>query len=76
MPCPFGIDIPKNFRIWNDLAKYGNKEKAKQAFFRDLSAAARADQCKKCGKCETVCPQGISIRKNLVEAAEDLNKLK
>lgn len=76
MPCPFGIDIPKNFRIWNDLAKYGNKEKAKQAFFRDLSAAARADQCKKCGKCETVCPQGISIRKNLVEATEDLNKLK
>ena len=76
MPCPFGVDIPKNFHIWNELSMYGNKEKAKQAFFQDLSTAARADQCQKCGKCETVCPQGISIRENLAEAANDFNKLK
>ena len=76
MPCPFGVDIPKNFRIWNELSMYGNKEKAKQAFFHDLNSAARADQCQKCGKCETVCPQGISIRENLAEAANDFNKLK
>ena len=76
MPCPFGVDIPKNFHIWNELSMYGNKEKAKQAFFHDLNSAARADQCQKCGKCETVCPQGISIRENLAEAANDFNKLK
>ena len=76
MPCPFGVDIPKNFHIWNELSMYGNKEKAKQAFFHDLNSAARAGQCQKCGKCETVCPQGISIRENLAEAANDFNKLK
>ena len=76
MPCPFGVDIPKNFRIWNDLSMYGNKEKAKQAFFQKLDVSARADQCKKCGKCETVCPQSIAIRENLKAAAKELNALK
>ena len=41
MPCPFGVDIPKNFRIWNDFSMYGNKEKAKQAFFQDLDPASK-----------------------------------
>ena len=76
MPCPFGVDIPKNFRIWNDLSMYGNKEKAKQAFFQELDVSARADQCKKCGKCETVCPQSIAIRENLKAAVKELNALK
>ena len=76
--CPVLLvcDIPKNFRIWNDLSMYGNKEKAKQAFFQELDVSARADQCKKCGKCETVCPQSIAIRENLKAAAKELNALK
>lgn len=76
MPCPFGVDIPRNFRIWNDLSMYGNKEKAKHSFFQELDVSARADQCQKCGKCETVCPQSISIRENLEAAARELNALK
>ena len=76
MPCPFGVDIPKNFRIWNDFSMYGNKEKTRQAFFQELDISARADQCQKCGKCETVCPQSISIRENLEAAAKELNALK
>lgn len=31
-----------------------------------------ADQCIKCGKCESVCPQHITIRKNLEVVAENL----
>jgi len=76
MPCPFGVDIPKNFRIWNDFSMYGNKEKTKQAFFQDLAPDSSADQCQKCGKCETVCPQSISIRKDLENASIELNSLK
>ena len=76
MPCPFGVDIPKNFRIWNDFSMYGNKEKTRQAFFQELDVSARADQCQKCGKCETVCPQSISIRENLETAAKELYALK
>lgn len=76
MPCPFGVDIPKNFRIWNDFSMYGNKEKTKQTFFQDLAPDSRADQCQKCGKCETVCPQSISIRNDLENAVKELNALK
>lgn len=76
MPCPFGVNIPKNFSIWNNLSMYGNIPHTKQAYFTDLEESARADQCQKCGKCEEVCPQAISIRENLEEAAKELNALK
>lgn len=75
MPCPFGVDIPKTFRIWNDFSMYGNKNSTKQAYFHDMDAAARPDQCQKCGKCETVCPQALSIRENLEQAAKELSAL-
>lgn len=76
MPCPAGVNIPKNFSIWNNLSMYNNVAHTKQAYFGELEESARADQCLKCGKCEEVCPQGISIRDNLEEAAKELNALK
>ena len=30
MPCPAGVDIPGNFRIWNDQAVYQNTEQTKK----------------------------------------------
>ncbi len=68
MPCPFGVDIPRNFRMMNDFAMYGN-EKRLSNFWEDLGEG-RADRCKQCGKCETVCPQELPIRKKLHEIAE------
>ena len=75
MPCPFGGNIPQNFKIWNELSMYGNKAKAKQAYFKDLSEKERAEHCQKCGKCEEVCPQALSIRQNLEEASKELLQL-
>ena len=75
MPCPFGVNIPQNFRIWNDLSMYENKEQAKRAYFNDLAEDARADQCQKCGKCEEVCPQAMSIRDDLERVKETMEKL-
>ena len=74
MPCPFGVEIPRNFSIWNEYAMYGNKERAKKRYLM-TEVTARADQCKKCGKCETVCPQALPIRKDLEKAAEELGLL-
>ena len=76
MPCPFGVNIPQNFHIWNELGMYGNKAKAKQAYFKDLPEQERADQCHECGKCEEVCPQGLSIRENLKEVSREMEALK
>lgn len=72
MPCPHGVNIPRNFRIWNDYSMYGNEQAARNAYYVNLPEAERADKCKGCGKCEQVCPQSLSIRENLKQAAEDL----
>lgn len=76
MPCPFGLDIPKNFRIWNEHAKYGNTAAAKNRYFNELKEEERSSQCKKCGKCETLCPQHINIRDDLARMSEDMERLK
>lgn len=76
MPCPFGVNIPQNFRIWNEFSMYQNMDRTRQAYFVELPESERGDQCRKCGKCEEVCPQALSIRENLEEASKELALLK
>lgn len=68
MPCPFGIDIPKNFKIWNTEAMYGDFSAANDTYEEMKEAAAC--HCKQCGKCETLCPQQIAIREDLEKVAK------
>ena len=75
MPCPFGVDIPRNFRTMNMYEMYQNESSLKGAWKDMGEAKAGADVCKACGKCETACPQGIEIRKKLAEIAERMAKL-
>lgn len=75
MPCPFGVDIPRNFYIWNEFAMYENAARTRARYREELDREARADQCKKCGKCEQACPQAISIRADLERAAGELGAL-
>ena len=74
MPCPFGVEIPRNFSIWNEYAMYDNRERAKKRY-QIMEEKGRADQCRQCGKCETVCPQSLQIRQDLKKAACELNAL-
>ena len=55
MPCPFGIDIPGNFKLWNEYGMLGLKDTAKRRYTN--LGDAQAEFCKKCGKCEKLCPQ-------------------
>ena len=73
MPCPFGVDIPKNFRFWNDESMYqdGNGKRR----YNNLGEA-KATFCKECGKCEEACPQHIAIREDLKRVAADLEAQK
>ncbi|MCD7808571.1 MAG: aldo/keto reductase [Erysipelotrichaceae bacterium] len=72
MPCPFGVDIPTNFKYWNNYYIYGeDKFKDRYASMKD---DAKASHCQKCGKCERMCPQHISIRDDLVRVNQDLSK--
>ena len=76
MPCPFGVDIPRNFAIWNNYSMYGNAGGAKWSYYNDMKAENRADQCKKCGACEKACPQAIQIRDNLAQVHSCMEGLK
>lgn len=66
MPCPFGVDIPRNFKLMNDYEMYSNKSALKSGW-NFIDEGARATACKKCGKCERACrkdcPFGRSWRK-------------
>ena len=52
---------------------FDEEEKAKKAYGEQKKQNASADLCKKCGACEKVCPQGLSIRADLEKAAKELN---
>lgn len=71
MPCPFGVDIPRNFKMMNEYAMYSNAQRLAQEW-SDISAQERASACTRCGKCERACPQRLPIRQKLKEIAEKM----
>lgn len=73
MPCPAGVNIPRNFKLWNQYHVYQKYESVKFGW-EGLAQKERAESCIKCGKCETVCPQHLSIRENLERVQKDLEE--
>ena len=73
VPCPMGVDIPKAFRVWNDMAMYGNVRLTKRAW-RGMPEETRPDRCVSCGKCEELCPQHIAIRENLARITGEITE--
>lgn len=74
MPCPAGVDIPRNFRIWNTYHIYGTYNTVRWAWESEMPESAKAKNCIKCGKCEKECPQKLEIRKDLERVQEELDK--
>ncbi len=72
IPCPRGVKIPTNFSLWNNYSMYGNNNF--KWSYQHLEENEKASACVKCGKCETLCPQHLKIRDNLVLVNEDLGK--
>lgn len=74
MPCPFGVNIPGNFSIWNTYHMYGDKGGARGRYNR-LKEEERGSNCQNCGQCEELCPQKIKIRDDLAAASAELEAL-
>lgn len=74
MPCPKGVDIPGTFSAYNrrycDSKFWGFVDYMICTALRKNSTAA--SNCVACGKCEKHCPQHIEIRKELKNAAKEL----
>lgn len=73
MPCPVGVNIPRNFQLWNQYHIY-RKYGIVKSGWEGLEEKERPTNCIKCGKCETVCPQHLSIRENLEQVQRDLEE--
>jgi len=68
MPCPAGVNIPKNFTQYNQyymLATPQTEGEFKVHYNIFVDVSEKADKCVECGKCESHCPQGIKIRQEL-----------
>ena len=75
MPCPAGVDIPEAFSRLNEGVLLKRFHIIKNYMMSAGVLAEKpgfASQCKKCGKCERHCPQGIKIMETLVEARKYL----
>ncbi|MCL2277221.1 MAG: aldo/keto reductase [Treponema sp.] len=75
MPCPVGVNIPGAFSAYNAVYTMGYVEGMKQYVTSSGLISVRGGSpnlCVKCGKCETHCPQKISIMKELVIVAKKM----
>lgn len=88
MPCPFGLDIPGNFAIYNkavnegtlplpdkDASDYKKRLDTVNKMFKDgLDKKAIATKCTDCEACLPKCPQHIRIPNQLARITEILRK--
>ncbi|MGI1689783.1 aldo/keto reductase [Thermoanaerobacter uzonensis] len=68
MPCPNGVNIPRNFELYNEAHMYNTYE-ANRRDYENLGDA-KASSCVECGTCESVCPQHLTIIDYLKEVAD------
>jgi predicted aldo/keto reductase-like oxidoreductase len=61
MPCPNGVDIPRNFEIYNAGKMYDKVESARGDYSMWVPQPQRASECIACLACEPLCPQSIPI---------------
>lgn len=66
--CPRGVAVADVMRYCMYYKYYGNREEAVR-LYSELPADAKASLCARCeGYCTALCPHGLRVRDNLVEA--------
>lgn len=61
LPCPNGVNIPRNFEIYNQSAMYDKLDIARTTYTQWFAEDQRAMNCIQCHECEEKCPQNIAI---------------
>lgn len=69
MDCPAGVDIPKNFAVYNQYKASGIKI-AMEIQYYTLGKEKQAGNCVECGQCVPLCPQFIDIPGELKKVAQ------
>jgi uncharacterized protein len=66
-PCPSGVDIPRNFELYNECVIYDDPAIPRLWYTRFLEDGEKACACTACRACEEKCPQGIAISELMPE---------
>ncbi len=61
LPCPSGVNIPRNFGTYNMGLIYEKPEAARDGYNKWTPEDQRAVNCTQCGECDPKCPQQIPI---------------
>lgn len=67
--CPVKIAIPDLFSDYNAKKQYNDWNSA-YYYGIHTSGKGKASDCIKCGQCETICPQHLSVMEHLVTVSE------
>lgn len=76
LPCPNGVNIPRNFDVYNRAAMYDTLEDSRREYKYWIPDDQKAASCIQCEECLTKCPQQIAISTWLpvVEEVMGLNR--
>lgn len=66
LPCPAGVEIPRNFKMYNTASVYDQWQKGSENY-QQLKVEQKASACVGCRQCESRCPQQIPIAQVLTE---------
>jgi predicted aldo/keto reductase-like oxidoreductase len=61
IPCPNGVDIPRNFAVYNEGVIYDKPGHSRNEYNNWIPEEARASICIQCRECEEKCPQSIPV---------------
>ena len=73
-PCPSGVNIPRNFELYNDCVIYDDPAIPRAVYARFMPEGERAGGCTACRECEEKCPQRIAISECMPEVHAVLGK--
>jgi len=80
MPCPFGVNIPQCFFLYNEYHMGINRLMTRGMYGMGLMGVmgtpADASLCRQCGKCVKACPQKIAIPEELKNVRRTLGGLR
>jgi predicted aldo/keto reductase-like oxidoreductase len=62
MPCPEGVNIPEIISLYNEYFMRDKNDEVKKKYWEHITPESQAKRCARCGKCEELCPQKVTIR--------------
>jgi predicted aldo/keto reductase-like oxidoreductase len=69
IPCPEGVNIPEVISLYNEYFMKDKDDAIKTKYWEHITPESQAKRCARCGKCEELCPQKLTIREILNRAA-------